>query len=161
MSVYAGDGTGKFKTTANRGVGTYPYTISVGDLDADGSLDVSSANQSGTGSISVMRGDGKGGLDSAMASTNYLGNEPQAAVLADANNDGSLDLVVANFGDGDNSISVLTGNKSAMFGLTGSGMPTINGGLTGLYTWSRTTSTWTASSTSSACTGRPRACPTS
>lgn len=134
VSVFAGDGTGKFTMTANRGVGAYPYAISVGDLDADGSLDVVSANQSGTGSISVMRGDGKGGLDSAMASTNYLGNKPQAAVLADANNDGSLDLVVANFGNGNNSISVLTGNKSSMFGLTGSGMQTINGGLTGLYT---------------------------
>ena len=96
------------------------------DINGDTFPDVISANQGG--SLSVMAGDGTGSLNAPVSNTGFLGNLPQSVVIADVNNDGAPDLVVNNFGNVNNNVSLLMGNKTTSFSSTGSTMITANGG---------------------------------
>jgi hypothetical protein len=72
--------------------------IAVGDFNADGTPDIAIANLTDPGSVSVLLGDGGGGLSAAPGSPFPAGNEPNAVVVGDFNRDGRPDLATANGG---------------------------------------------------------------
>jgi hypothetical protein len=89
-----------------------PASVGLGDLDGDGHLDVA-APVPFESSVSVLMGDGTGTLSPAQAVTSPDLNAPTSVVVLDANEDGSLDLAVSNFGGG--SVTVLRNDGSGRF----------------------------------------------
>jgi hypothetical protein len=61
--------------------------------------------------VGVLLGNGDGTFQPPI--TIAVGNEPDAIVAGDFNNDGKLDLAVANFGD--NTVTLLLGNGDGTF----------------------------------------------
>jgi FG-GAP-like repeat/Bacterial Ig-like domain (group 3) len=124
--ILLGKGDGTF-TTANGspivGVGTKPCipfplnerancSMAAGDFNNDGNVDL--AETSGfDNTVIILLGDGKGGFAPASGSPIAGFNFPEAVRIGDFNNDGFLDLVVAN-GKG-NTVSILLGNGQGTF----------------------------------------------
>jgi Domain of unknown function (DUF4347)/FG-GAP-like repeat len=82
-----------FAGSTNVGVGTYPSSVTLGDVNGDGKLDLLTAN-SNSNNVSVRLGDGLGGFT---GSTNVgVGTYPSSVTLGDVNGDGKLDLLTAN-----------------------------------------------------------------
>lgn len=101
-TIILGNGNGGFGTPVTYGTGSadVPGSNTVtGDFDGDGKPDVASAGQ---GSLSILLGDGAGGIRNAAGPS---GRGVFGAARADLNSDGKLDLVYFN-----------TGNVSIMFG---------------------------------------------
>jgi pimeloyl-ACP methyl ester carboxylesterase len=113
VNVLLGNGDGTFSTPTAFATGIEPIDVVTGDFNADGKLDLAIANYgtSTSKTISILLGNGNG---SFQAATNYtVGLNPQALQAGDLNNDGKLDLAVANYGA--NSVSVLLGNGNGTF----------------------------------------------
>ena len=98
ISVLLGDGLGGYAAPIDYLVGAGSRFITTSDFDEDGHLDLAVANSdftSGTaGDVSVLRGDGIGGFASAI--DHAAGNSPISISPGDFNEDGHLDLAVAN-----------------------------------------------------------------
>ncbi|MEH1804674.1 FG-GAP-like repeat-containing protein [Nostoc sp.] len=100
--ILGASSTANFQPATNFSVGSKPYSVTEGDFNADGNLDLAVANY-GDNTVSVLLGDGAGGFVTA---TNIsVGTKPTSVTEGDFNGDGKLDLAVANFGD--NTVSVL------------------------------------------------------
>ncbi|MFS0514382.1 DUF4347 domain-containing protein [Nostoc sp. UIC 10607] len=100
-----------FGTPSNFGVGGSPFSVTVGDFNKDGNLDLAVANFDSS-SVSVLLGNGSGGFGAA--SSFGVGNSPLSVTVGDFNKDGNLDLAAANFDS--NNVSLLLGNGSGGFG---------------------------------------------
>ena len=74
--------------------GAYPRSIAVGDFNRDGFADVATANW-GDGTVTVLLGDGSGGLRAAKGSPISVGGGPQSVAVGDFNGDGVPDLAIA------------------------------------------------------------------
>ena len=94
-------------------VGNQPDQVVAGNLNANAALDLVVVNQT-DGTVSVLLNNGTGtGFTAATGSPITVGTSPRAAVLADLNNDGNLDLLVACNGSG--TVEVLQGNGDGTF----------------------------------------------
>ena len=114
VQVLKGNGDGTFGAAlATRSVGATsyrPYALAVADVSGDGKPDVITANN-GNDTISVLAGDGAGGLG---APTAYgVGNAPYAVAAMDTNADGFVDVVTANAGTSSN-LSYLAGKSGGL-----------------------------------------------
>src|SRR5690242_5284170 len=78
--------------TRSFGAGHYLDSLAVGDLNADGTLDVAVANQ-GSNDVTVRFGDGRGGV--ADSTTVTVRGRPWSVAVADLNGDGRGVLAVA------------------------------------------------------------------
>ncbi len=110
VSVFLGNGDGTFKSPVpyNTGNGG-SYFVAMGDFNGDGYPDLAVCNQTAADSvIAILLGNGDGTFQSPMA---YSTGAPSAVYLAvgDFNNDGSVDLAVAN-ANAEDTVSVLLGN---------------------------------------------------
>ena len=122
ICIELGNGDGSFQSAvcqpAYSGQGEQPVWVVAGDFNGDGKLDLAVSNNGvGAGSISVFLGNGDGTLQPPINSAS--GNGPWFLAVGDFNQDGKLDLVLANL---DNStptlttfISVLLGNGDGTF----------------------------------------------
>ncbi len=120
VQVLINDGSGVF--TAGPAIptgGKDSVSIVAGDFTGDALLDVTvvHASTSSTttpyGGVTVLRGDGAGGLTLEPGSYYEVGALPIDSVSADFDGDGRADVAVANFSS--NSISVLRGQADGTF----------------------------------------------
>jgi hypothetical protein len=85
--------------------GTDPYSVSLGDLDNDGKIDLIVPNNL-SGNISILRNTSVPGTISLASKIDITtGTNPLRAAIADITGDGRLDIIVANAGS--NSLSIL------------------------------------------------------
>ena len=109
VSMLLGNGTGGFAAAMNFAAGDTPNLITTGDFNADGKLDLATANVL-SNNVSVLLGNGTGGFATAV---NFgTDRDPQSVVTGDFNGDGQLDLATAN--EFANNISVLLNSCTAI-----------------------------------------------
>jgi hypothetical protein len=98
--------------TYSTGNNSYPDSVAVGDLNNDGRSDIVVANF-GADNVGVLLGYGNGNF--SIVQTYFTGQDSGATVVAlgDFNNDGRLDIVVANYYA--NNIGILLGYGDGTF----------------------------------------------
>ena len=96
---YASSG---FQAAVNYAVGGSPQSVTTGDFNDDGWLDLAVAN-GGSNNVSILRGNGNGTFQAAVNYT--VGGSPQSVTTGDFNDNMRLDLAVAN--GGTNNVSIL------------------------------------------------------
>lgn len=111
MLLGAGDGT-TFTSAGVTHVGTDPFSLAAGDFDMDGYLDLAVTNL-GDNTVSILPGKGDGTFRTAKIQTLPTGSLPDAVAVADLNQDGYLDVIVANALDG--TLTILPGNGDGTF----------------------------------------------
>jgi len=84
----------------------------VGDFNGDGKLDLAVCS-SFDNRVTIFLGDGAGNFAPASNSPISVGLQPEAILTGDFNNDGKLDLAIANAGD--NTVTLLLGNGDGTF----------------------------------------------
>jgi len=100
VSVLLGKGDGTFRPAIVYPVGTSPQGITTGDVNGDGNIDIVSADECGEdpacrqGAVSVLLGNGDGTFQPHISTVEGL--FPLQVELADFNEDGHLDVAVAN-----------------------------------------------------------------
>jgi hypothetical protein len=114
VSIFLGDGAGGISAPVNYATGPGPRFVVVADFNRDGHQDLAFANQAteGPGEVAVLIGTGTGTFEPARHYPAQLA--PFHLAVADFDNDGLLDVVVANSGSG--SISILIGDGAGGFG---------------------------------------------
>jgi len=115
VSMALGNGDGSFQTPTQFGLDTPSIgSVAEGDFNGDGNPDLAVTTQSGK--VSVLLGDGKGGLgapiDTSLPSGQYAG----LLAAGDFDGSGKTDLAVTT-GDstGNNSVSILLSNGDGTF----------------------------------------------
>ncbi len=115
VAVLLGNGNGTFKNPAYYTTGSNPTSLEVGDFNNDGKLDLAVLDfgpSGGVGSVSILLGNGDGTFQMHTDFTEESG--PFALSLGDFNNDGRLDLAVANGFSGTNTIALLIQNSVSL-----------------------------------------------
>jgi VCBS repeat protein len=113
ISVFLGKGDGTFESPINAngnwGQGSGPYSISVGDFDRNGKLDVAVSDEW----LTILRGNGDGTFKTPGPRV-HLNNTSADLKAGDFNGDGKLDLVTSGvFASG--ALQVLLGNGDGTF----------------------------------------------
>jgi hypothetical protein len=124
VGIFVGTGNGGFAAALGSPYstgGNFPQGLAVGDLNADGRLDVAVANHMSS-TISVLLGSGSNGnvgflqaVGSPFPSANGVAaaNGPASIAIGDINGDGKPDLATAN--DSSSNSSVFLGNGLGRF----------------------------------------------
>ncbi len=113
-SVLLGSGDGTLEHPTDYGTGNGVAAVATGDFNGDGNLDLVVANSACScphGTVSLLLGNGDGTF--RPRADFATGEVPIALAIGDFNQDGSLDLAVANSLDG--TVSILLGNGDGTF----------------------------------------------
>lgn len=109
VNVFLGNGDGTFQAPLVSATGLTFSSLTAGDLDGDGNLDLVGA----TGGVGILWGKGDGTFEAAVQVGTYSGNSSDyatAVAVGDLNGDGRPDIAVANRAD---TVVVLnTGNRT-------------------------------------------------
>lgn len=114
VTVLLSDGAGGFTPTEGspHQTGEGPGSIATADFNADGNLDLVTANFL-SDDVSILLGDGAGAFSESDSSPVEAGTGPVSITSTDVDEDGAADLVVGNgFSD---DVSVLLGDGSGAF----------------------------------------------
>lgn len=109
VSILIGNGNGTFQPHIDLPVGLNPRSLTAGDFNGDGKIDLAVANQ-GDNTISIL-GNGNGTF--RPQAPYATGASPTSVATGDFNRDGKLDLAVAT--SGSFSVSILQGNGDGTF----------------------------------------------
>ena len=112
VSVLLGYGDGTFQNQTTYSTGSSPQSVAVGDFNNDTRIDIVAAN-SASNDVSVLFQYNRGALQRNRTYASSGGSRLQCVAIADANNDSSLDLFVANYGT--SNIGVLLGYGNGDF----------------------------------------------
>jgi FG-GAP-like repeat len=116
VTVLLGDGKGQFKEAAGSpfAAGNSPNDIAVGDINADGRIDLAIANHD-THFVTVLLGNGQGQFAPAPNSPVTVNSRPHphGIALADFNGDKNLDFVIDDWGN--NRVTVVFGDGKGSF----------------------------------------------
>ena len=97
LSVLLGTGDGSFQPAQTSATGLYPLSLAAGDFNADGKLDLATANYddsfTGDDDVSILLGKGDGTFAAAVA-LSISEAYSWSIATGDLNADGKLDLVV-------------------------------------------------------------------
>ncbi|MCP3670342.1 MAG: VCBS repeat-containing protein, partial [Gammaproteobacteria bacterium] len=100
--LYLNNGTtAPFLNVTGTAIGTdadITYSITLGDIDADGDLDVIAGNKSAANKFYLN--DGSGGFPDEGAAIDTDENDTISITLGDINGDGDLDVIAGNYGNG-------------------------------------------------------------
>jgi hypothetical protein len=107
-----GDGSFLLGTAYSTGIESLPYGLAIGNFNNDNRLDIAVANYE-SNDIGIFLGHGNEPFASITEYTTGDGSEPHSVALGDLNNDGHLDIVVANYGT--NNVGVLLGHSNTVF----------------------------------------------
>jgi hypothetical protein len=137
ISIILGNGDGTFKAPLTFGLATgfQPTALAIGQFTNSGHTDLAVTEipsvSNNNGSLQVFLGNGDGTFNQAPQSPYQVGNTPLSVATGDFNQDGVLDLVVANSGAPStatngasvtgNSVSILLGNANPTEINTGNG----------------------------------------
>jgi FG-GAP-like repeat/IPT/TIG domain len=112
VTVYLGQADGRFGSRKTFRTGSSPTDVELADVNADGDLDIITANT--TGSVSVLLGDGAEGF--APKADFATPPSPCGLAVADLNDDGHLDLAVVHNNESTAGLSLLYGDGRGSFG---------------------------------------------
>ena len=110
VSVYYGDGAGNFPARQDWGVGLAPNSLAIGDVNGDGKPDIvaPSAQLSQTDFHVLLNGGGRRFL--ARQDFDVIG-DAQGFAVADFNNDGNRDVIVAVYQSNNDNLKLIRGNS--------------------------------------------------
>lgn len=77
--------------------GNQPVSLAAGDLDADGKLDIATANNTANTTSIFRNTSSVGNISFATKIDLMTGSSPQSALIGDIDGDGKLDLAISNF----------------------------------------------------------------
>src|SRR5262249_58415840 len=113
LRVRLGNGRGPRQDPQFIGIGSTALSVAVGDLNADGKLDlVATSNRSDgvvTGYVNVLLGYGDGNFAAAQA-TALASTTPYGVALGKLNGDSLIDVATANFDTNDATVLTNAGN---------------------------------------------------
>lgn len=111
VHVMLNDHAGGFASEIRSYVGSGANVLAAGDFNHDAKVDLAATNFNGSGSITVLLGNGNGSLSGYQ---NYpVGPRVSSIALADLNTDGYLDIATAHVGG--SAAVVLTGHSDGTF----------------------------------------------
>jgi streptogramin lyase len=116
LGILLGYGNGSFSimTIYSTESDSKPTSVAVGDFNSDNHLDIIVAN-SKADNIGVFLGYGNGSFAAIMTYSTKQGSNPISVIVDDFNNDGQLDVAVANYGT--NNVGVLLGYGNGTFSI--------------------------------------------
>jgi len=126
ISIFLGNGDGTLRLFASMAVGVRPDALTAGDFNHDGKIDLAVVNQ-GDNTLSIYFGTGDGrfrpGANYTASNCSSPDSQPSdSMVAADFNNDGVLDLAVANDDpvSGCSGVKIFIGRSDGTFNSVGS-----------------------------------------
>jgi hypothetical protein len=110
VDILLGNGDGTFQVAGSYGAGKGPQTLTMGDVNNDGNVDLLVTNYYSS-DISLLQGNGDGTFQPEVRIK--AGATPRGVALADLTGDGNQDLIAANIFSND--VSILFGNGDGTF----------------------------------------------
>jgi hypothetical protein len=109
ITVMLGNGDGTFAPAKTFGGNDPLASVTLADLNRDGTLDIAASDLFGSATVLIGRGDGSFGAPQTFAA----GSDPSYITAADVNGDGLTDLLVASFYV--SGVELLLGNGDGSF----------------------------------------------
>lgn len=120
-TVRLGNGNGSFKIGVSYlSEGNYSNSVSLGDLNNDGYLDLITAGLGGSAGQANVRLSLKDGTFGSLTSYMQELTQTEDVLTADMNGDGNLDLVTVGVGDAEGMATIRLGNGNGTFGAAAS-----------------------------------------